>query len=85
MTNTVFKMNKLDPIPGFKAKRPLRIGPIVEPNLDPLPKVEPLYALSDRKDTTKPPKRGSIGSLFTCDVSTFLIDKHIPPTENVKR
>ncbi|XP_048776075.1 uncharacterized protein LOC125680491 isoform X2 [Ostrea edulis] len=57
VTNTVFKMNKLDPIPGFKAKRPLRIGPIVEPNLDPLPKVEPLYALSDRKDTTKPPKR----------------------------
>ncbi|XP_061184456.1 uncharacterized protein LOC133192539 isoform X1 [Saccostrea echinata] len=57
VTNTVFKMNKLDPIPGFRAKRPLRIGPIVEPNLDILPKVEPLYALSDKKDTSKPAKR----------------------------
>eukprot|EP00105_Crassostrea_gigas_P005172 XP_011418670.1 PREDICTED: uncharacterized protein LOC105321884 isoform X2 [Crassostrea gigas] len=57
VTNTVFKVNKLDPIPGFKAKRPLRIGPIVEPNLDVLPKVEPLYALTNKKDTSKPAKR----------------------------
>nr|XP_022327204.1 uncharacterized protein LOC111126686 isoform X1 [Crassostrea virginica] len=65
VTNTVFKVNKLDPIPGFKAKRPLRIGPIVEPNLDPLPKVEPLYALTGRKDTSKPAKR---------DVDTVSVD-----------
>lgn len=57
VTNTVFKANKLDPIPGFKAKRPLRIGPIVEPNLDVLPKVEPLYALTNKRDTSKPAKR----------------------------
>lgn len=81
VTNTVFKVNKLDPIPGFKAKRPLRIGPIVEPNLDVLPKVEPLYALTNKKDTSKPAKRGSLGSIFTCDISAFLVDRQIPPTE----
>ena len=84
VTNTVFKVNKLDPIPGFKAKRPLRIGPIVEPNLDPLPKVEPLYALTGRKDTSKPAKRGSIDSLLTIDISAFLVGRQIAPIETVK-
>jgi hypothetical protein len=29
---------------AFKPKRPIPIGPVVEANIMPLPKVEPLYA-----------------------------------------
>ncbi|KAK3099349.1 hypothetical protein FSP39_003125 [Pinctada imbricata] len=49
VTRSIFSSaaKKLKPIPGFKAKRPLRVGPIVEPSLEPLPKVEPLYAIID--------------------------------------
>ena len=71
VSRSIFKAaaNKLKPIPGFKAKRPLRIGPIVEPSLEPLPKVEPLYAIIDplKKRKTSAISRTSVGSLFRFD------------------
>ncbi|KAL5012492.1 hypothetical protein ScPMuIL_011043 [Solemya velum] len=39
----------------FRMRKPLRIGPIVEPNMAPLPKVQPLYTISTDYPDEDPP------------------------------
>ncbi|KAJ8298236.1 hypothetical protein KUTeg_024767, partial [Tegillarca granosa] len=47
VNNTVFRLDSMNIPPEWHKKRP--IGPIVEPKLVPLPKVEPLYAVNPNK------------------------------------
>ena len=59
VANIIFR---LPPMDAFKPKRPIPIGPVVEANMMPLPKVEPLYAkLPDKKLK----RSTSIGSIFS--------------------